>query len=992
MKKKLGGLGILLAVLLVLPTIAAILFSTSDYQGNLSNAQNVSAQDELKGVWIATVRNIDFPSKSGLTAGNQKAELDKILENAEYMGLNAVFFQVRPTGDALYKSALFPWSKYLTGKQGTANDQDFDPLAYLIEQGHKRGIKIHAWVNPLRLSIDTYSSLDKAIAALSPDHPARKLTDAMVLSSDGQLYLDPGNPEVIKLINEGVAEIVRNYDVDGIHFDDYFYPSKAGFNDNVNYEKYKGSYISKEDWRRSNIDSLVKSTYDTVKNIKPEVQFGISPFAIWANKDKNLEGSDTQGGVQTYYDHYADTKKWVKEAYLDYIAPQIYWNIGFKIADYSVLLDWWKNVCSGTSVKLYIGHAAYKINETSQAVEWLDPLQIPKQIAMNRASNAVSGSIFYGYQELKDNVLGIKDKLRGIYVAGRDPGSSIPEDRQLVISQPANGYTTSASKVSILGSCDPNEPLYLDGTEIEASQEGYFTLYKDLKVGINAFVFEHKGVKTELKVTRKATSSATYQMTKPEFRPGTLTPTQSITMKSGQKIIFSCQAPAGAKVWVEIGKYKVNMTTTNKTNSGANGTLTPVKYTGTFTVPAYTGNERVLSLGKPVFVMEYQGRKITSKQSNSISVQSSRYYKYAVISTTEAEAVARTGPSDSSSRTTPLINGAADYIIGQQNGYYLLRSGIWTDMDNVKVVNDKALPANKITSTSVKTNGSYTELTFKMPVNAIFDVTASSNTVTLTIYNTTGRKITAAAPASAVYSSASYTSVGGAAKYIFKLRSTDNYFGYYAQYKNGSLIFSLRNAPKISKTGSKPLTGLKVLLDAGHGGTEPGTGGPMGKYGLYEKQVNLAIALNARNYLQALGAQVVMTRTTDKTVSLTDRANMIRNEKPDIAVSVHNNAMDVTADYTKHTGLLVLYSKDGGKPAASFIKDQLVADLGRKDSGYRWQSLTVCTVTQSPAILIEGGFMTNPAEYEWLSSYDNQARIGFSLGKAIENWAYENTR
>lgn len=997
MRKKAGVICLLLVILMLFPIVGYKIFTEREYQGNVTNAQGITAVEDLKGVWIASVSNIDFPSKPGLSAGQQMKELDAIVDNAEYMGLNAIFFQVRPTGDALYKSSIFPWSAYLTGKQGKANDKDFDPLAYIIQQGHKKGIKIHAWLNPLRLSMGTTSRPDKNAGVLSPGHPARKIPNAVVAAGNGKLYLDPGSPEAIKLITDGVAEILKNYDVDGIHFDDYFYPSKSesdgkDFNDSKSYEKYKGSFSNKEDWRRNNIDTLVKSTYDTVKATKPQVQFGISPFAIWSNKDKNSEGSDTQGGISTYYDHYADTKKWVREAFIDYIAPQIYWNIGFKVADYSVLLDWWKNVCSGSSVKLYVGHAAYKINDTTQANEWLDPLQIPKQIAMNRESNAVSGSIFYGYSNLKANVLGIKEKLRGIYVAGRDAGSSVPEDRKLFIAAPDNGYKTSSSKVSIMGSCDPGQPLYLNGNQITPTEDGYFTVYQELQVGENKLVFKHKDKETVFKITRKAAAaSVPYVMNKPGFGAGYFSPSAAMTMKTGQKIEFSCVAPTGSKVWVEMGKHRVELSNAGDmdTNGGA---ITPARYKGTFTMPAVPGNQKILKLDKPVFAMEYKGQKITSKQSNTLSVQSDKYYKYALISTSEAEAVARSGPSTGYSRVTPLLNGAVDYIVGQQNGYYLLKSGVWTDGRYVKAVDNKPLASNRISSVNISDNGSYTDITFKMPVNAVFGIEAAPSSVILKIYGTTGLKTGSAAPGASVFNSIDYKSVDGAAQYTFNLKSPDSYFGYYAQYKNGALVLSLKNAPKISGTGDKPLTGLRVLLDAGHGGSESGAIGPLGKYGLYEKQINLAITLNTRKYLQSLGATVIMTRTSDKTVSLNERANLIRKEKPDIAVSIHNNSMDVTADYTKNTGLLVLYSKDSSKAAAGFVKDSLIADLKRKDGGYRWQSLSVCTVTQSPAILIEGGFMSNPEEYQWLSNYNNQVQIADSIGKAIQAWAVSNAR
>jgi N-acetylmuramoyl-L-alanine amidase len=646
-----------------------------------------------------------------------------------------------------------------------------------------------------------------------------------------------------------------------------------------------------------------------------------------------------------------------------------------------------------------VGHAAYKINDTSQANEWLDPLQIPKQIALNRESNAVSGSIFYGYAKLAANSLGIKDKLHGIYVAGREPSSSVPEDRQLIISSPANGYETSASKISILGSGDPDQPMYLGDTKVDTSEDGYFTVYVDLENGENSFVFKHKGKETVLNIKKKGTAATPYKMTTLEFKPGSFSPTQAMTMKTGQKVNFSCQAPKGAKVWVEFGAYKVNLTSTESVNSsdgtsskvGGNA-LTPVKYNGTFTFPTVNGNQRVLSLGKPVFVLDYNGNKIINRLSNTISVQSSKYYKYAVVNTTESEVPARSGPSSSYSRVTPLINGAADYVVGLQNNFYLLKSGVWVAASNVTIVNDKAIKTNTISSIRVKANSNYTDFTFKMPVNTVFDVSATSGTVILTLYNTNGIKVGTSAPNSSIYSSVICQNILGDAKYTFRLKAADNYFGYYTQYKNGKLVFSLKNAPKIEKSGNKPLSGLKVLLDAGHGGNEPGAIGPLGLLGLFEKDINLSIALNTRKYLKALGATVIMTRTSDTTVSLTDRANLIRKEKPDIAVSIHNNSMDVTVDYTKHKGFLTLYSQAGSRTTAGFMQEEMVKDLSRENDGYRWQSLSVCIPTQSPAILVECGFMSNPAEYEWLVDYENQVRIANSLGKAIENWAYKNTR
>lgn len=385
------------------------------YQYILSDGQRAEAavQEELRGVWIASVYNIDFPSKQGLSVEQMKQELDGILSNAQAMHLNAIFFQVRPTADALYRSNLYPWSMYLTGTQGQAPAQGFDPLAYLVAEGKKRGIGIHAWINPYKITRGTVAKPNWDTSALAETNPARLYPDLVVAHSSGELYLNPGEPMSRYLVLQGVKELLDRYDLAGIHYDDYFYPD-GNFDDKATFAKYGQGYSSIEDWRRHNVDLLVQETYELVHQ-KQGVVFGISPAGVWANKSSNAAGSNTTAGVETYYDHYADTRKWVQKGWLDYIAPQIYWQIGHKQCDYATLLDWWSNVTRGTGVKLYVGHAAYKTGDSNQGTQWTDGQEMARQIAYNRANGNVDGSIFYGYSALKNNVLGIKDSVTGLF-------------------------------------------------------------------------------------------------------------------------------------------------------------------------------------------------------------------------------------------------------------------------------------------------------------------------------------------------------------------------------------------------------------------------------------------------------------------------------------------------------------------------------------------------------------------------------------------------
>ncbi|MHA6486328.1 glycoside hydrolase family 10 protein [Bacillus cabrialesii] len=367
---------------------------------------NAHPDRELRAVWIASVLNLDWPSKKGLTTEEQKQEYIKLLDDVQTMGMNAVIVQIKPTADAFYPSAYGPWSEYLTGVQG--KDPGYDPLAFLIEETHKRNLEFHAWFNPYRITMN-HTDLDK----LSEDHPARKHSE-WVAAYGNQLYYHPGIPEARDFIVKSIEEVVKHYDIDAVHMDDYFYPYKiAGqeFPDQGQYEQYgKGTFSNIDDWRRDNVNQLVKQINQTIKAAKPYVKFGISPFGVWRNAADDPTGSNTKAGVTNYDDLYADTRHWIQEGDIDYIAPQIYWSIGFNAAAYDVLADWWSNEVNNRPVHLYIGQAAYKINNNFDP-PWSDPEEYVRQITLNRQLELVKGSMHFSLKDLNKNPLGIKDRL-----------------------------------------------------------------------------------------------------------------------------------------------------------------------------------------------------------------------------------------------------------------------------------------------------------------------------------------------------------------------------------------------------------------------------------------------------------------------------------------------------------------------------------------------------------------------------------------------------
>lgn len=366
-----------------------------------------SASEEMRGVWVSSVYNLDYPSSPTTDPDKLKAEADEILDNCVKWGLNAVFLQVRPSGDALYKSDLFPWSKYLTGSVGTAPQNGFDPLEYWVEAAHKRGLELHAWINPYRIT----RSKDTEWNSLPSTHPAKMNPDWVVKYSDGNYYFNPGIPEVRDLVTRGAVEIVQNYDVDGLHMDDYFYPG-TDFNDAATYQKYGSSFSNIADFRRDSVNQLVAQLDTAVHNIDPDIQFGISPSGIWANKSTDPRGSNTNGS-EHYVSSYADSLYWIENGLVDYIIPQIYWEIGHKLADFATLADWWNDAVAGSDVHLYIGMGAYRCADNPTGV-WTTTDPLFDSLAYLENKDNVGGCVFFRYGSIPA-VSGMADRLTNWY-------------------------------------------------------------------------------------------------------------------------------------------------------------------------------------------------------------------------------------------------------------------------------------------------------------------------------------------------------------------------------------------------------------------------------------------------------------------------------------------------------------------------------------------------------------------------------------------------
>ncbi|MFD3231412.1 MULTISPECIES: glycoside hydrolase family 10 protein [unclassified Rahnella] len=369
--------------------------------------QPVQSHEPVRGVWLATVSRLDWPPVNSVNAGSaslrisqQQQALTAKLDKLKSLGINTVFFQVKPDGTAFWPSKILPWSDMLTGKIG--QDPGYDPLQFMLDEAHKRGMKVHAWFNPYRVSVNTKPSTVAELNQTLPLHPASVfvLHRDWIRTSGDRFVVDPGIPEARDWITSIVAEVVARYPVDGVQFDDYFYSESPGssLDDSLTFRKYGQGYASKADWRRHNTQMLIEQVSRTIKQLKPGVEFGVSPAGVWRNVSHDPAGSQTSGAA-AYDEAYADTRLWVQQGLLDYIAPQLYWPFSRKAARYDVLANWWANVVKPTHTRLYIGVALYKVGEPSKnEPDWMVSGGVPelkKQLDMNESVPQINGTILF---------------------------------------------------------------------------------------------------------------------------------------------------------------------------------------------------------------------------------------------------------------------------------------------------------------------------------------------------------------------------------------------------------------------------------------------------------------------------------------------------------------------------------------------------------------------------------------------------------------------
>ena len=882
---------------------------------------SAKAQASVVGVWVSTVANLDFPSKKGLDEKTLKSELDSIVSVCKQRKINTIYFQVRPKSDALYKSDIFPWSDVISGTQGVTPDNGFDPLEYIISASKKNNISVHAWINPYRVcKADELDSLsDKNPAVVHPEYT--------VLCSDGNVYYNPALEKVRKLITDGVVEILKKYDVDGIHFDDYFYPyNVTDYPDEEDYKKYGKEFDNVADFRRNNINMLVKEVYTAVHKNSKNAVFGISPFGIWDNKRDNPDGSDTKG-MSSYSQIYADSRLWVQKGWVDYICPQVYWSFENTAAPFETVVRWWDSLCKKSKVKLYIGHGIYKLGEAETG--WDSALQVKRQLELCESLSSVDGNVFFRYKTVAQNTLGVADILSEIKVKTpviekiEVPQTPAVKFKDISITSVQNGYTTRASTCSVSGVTDPSLPLTANGTSVNVTQNGYFSAHCSLKIGKNNFTFSNGNQSKTITINR-----IEQPKTLPEcFYADSAFPVGECVFSPLETVSLQISALSGLTVFAKVGDEQIALSETKKDDVCS-------VYTADISMPNILFCD--IPFGKISFYALKDGVRFDYPESADVVVGALPKVLYTVSECYWYDSFFGGSMMDNYQLPSASVVTPTALV----SDMYKTSCGKWISKDNLS---DK-----KVSSVLDVDTDNYHKITIS--ANSTFECYSSVDdccNLILDILGTSDVSVDTSSNVSCISIKNS-----NSIKLVLKNGSSP-ITGFYCQRKDDKTL----DVYVYVKSGI--LSGKTIAIDAGHGGSDSGALGPVGENGASEADLNLSMSLLLAKELAAEGAKIYFTRSDDSAVLLDKRAGLIRSSQPDISISVHHNSLDLSSDFNKATGAIVFYSRQTSLP----LVKQLSKTLGCE---YRKQSLNVCRDYRYPCVLIECGYVCNPCEYELL--------------------------
>ncbi len=935
----------LLVIILVVGLGAGAFFLVRDYLPISLQFQRDTVEletpAEIRSFYVQGFGENALIPEEDMSKGEMQDHIASIVEHAVTYGYNTIYVDAVTGGEAYYDSDLLPSTSHIDGKQD--NRTKYDPLRLFIKEAHQNGIRVYVVVNPYDLGAITTTD------GLYEKHPALENPQWLLTTTDGILKFDPANQDFQKFVGDLASEIVTNYNVDGLHLVDIGYQSGMSSESAFAGQSTASDLAS---FHQSSIIALLSAVHTVTANA--DVSFGITVPGVNSQMDESIRGNAAFAAD----DQAIDVASIMEQGLVDYITPELFYSIDGESGDYRSLVQWWGETSD------YYRIPVITLNRVAEAQSG-DQFALADQIYLNRLQN-FKGHILSTYADLASDSQGVNVYTASMY-AMPESEQAISVDlsygQTLEITRPSSEeFTTYYSKYFIMGTSDPSLPLTLNGEEVEARGEGgTFGVLVELSLGENSFTFEQgENVSRSLTIIREEEGSGEVS-TISSILESSVFPSASYGAYAGEEVTFSCIAPAGGEVTAIFDGMHIPLEQVAIAEDGV-----PALFKGTATLAEDYPENVTTKVGTVSYVLTYEGKTSTTSSLGEIYVVGEG--GKLVMQAAEYIGTVFSESNTNSDIIATLKQGCVDLVTDQTDDMCQLSSGGWIQKSTIDFVEGEASFQNNVSEVTMEQaeNGDQT-YTIKGTARPAFHADLDDDVFTITLYNTVNIQEGLFEYGDLFSDISQRVNDDESVTLQFTLGEGLSLWGYNVEFDlDGNLVLSFLLPPKLSDNPARPLEGVVVALDAGHGGEDPGSLGPGGSSGATEKDINLAITYETQRQLEALGATVSLTRSNDTRLSYEERCLPPENMKVDFYISFHQNSVAETTDSSSVSGTEIYYHYNTSAQFAQILHDTMTQCLGREPRGAIQSTYRVTRMTFCPSVLVENGFMSNPWEYESL--------------------------
>lgn len=914
------------------PLLAMALLAVPLPAAALGDPLNTSTAGQVNGLYISTTHGVDFPSAPNLSAREQKQELDAIVNFAARYGFNTIYFEAVSGGGAFYRSKQFGQSEYLSTKQT-------DSLKYLAQQAQKQNIAVTAVIDPFLAS-------EASAPPPGKRNTAANNSEYVLDSGKGKQYFNPSESFTQRLVTSTVAELA-GYPLSGIVLKNFAYPSE---------------------------DFELRTTADEKTAVLKKLLADVTVAAGEIPVGLQTAYTPAQLADSAAFTGYAPLLDWGNQGLYSFIVPEI--DATVDSGAYANQLSGW----TALDLPVYTGNAANRILAPfADNTYYGNRQELDLQLYTNNQIGA-GGCVIRSYSSIKDNFFDIATGLAAAFapVPPVSNGFDLSVPQNFSVTRPTGGIDWIYDTYYIMGTSDPTQPVTIDGAPIPQSEHGLFGTLVRLSQGLNTFTVEQNGSSKTVSINRYTPEQSPIS----KLRQSSVFPAYGEGVRVGEAFILSCVGPSGAAVAAEIEGRTIQLQQTTQAADGM-----PVTFSATATLTdEYSPNETTL-LGKVNYSMNYAGADTNYTSTGELfAVGTESKFAIEVTDMRGDTSSVNLAADFRDKMITSVEKGATDYVVGGSPSYYLLSCGGYIHKEDVKVLEGVVDIDNVVSGTPTFTTDTQGE-TYAMAASAkpYYISTYAEDTVTITFYNTSGMPERFDTTKSKLFSAitTTYDAENNSTQMVLKTKDGKRLWGYNVEFRDGKLLLFGKYTPQLSNNPAKPLEGVTIIVDAGHGGNDPGALGVAGVSGPVENELNFMNASAAALRLQALGATVHQTQTTHERLSYERRMDIARDTHADFYLSFHLNSTGEITDSTNVNGVEIYYNEELSIPFGKAIIDEVCSATGRTKRGVLPATFRVTQMTHTPSLLCEMGYMVSPFEYDALCQPINIYKSSLGIANGV---------